>query len=130
LSDHIAEGLGVEIKRPSLSADEVVPYLLHEINQAPELWNQRSYLGRAVLFDEQRGIVNEGIVPLTHFVDSPGPPGVAVAIEFDEDGETRPLVYVKTGPKVDERKLDPEPFLNFETKEHEAQLSECLRGLL
>jgi thioredoxin reductase len=131
MTNHIAETrFGVEVKRPLLSADEVVPFLLREITHAPELWNQRSYLGRAVLFDEQRGIVDEGIVPLTHFVDGSGPPGIAVAIDFDEEGDTRPLVYVRTGPKVDERKLDPEPFLNFETKEHEAQLRDCLQDLL
>src|ERR1700674_805976 len=78
LAAHLAERrFGMRLPRRQLDAKEVIPRLLAEASHGPELWHQRSYLARVLLVDPDHGIVDEGIVPLAHFVDSAGPDGVA-----------------------------------------------------
>lgn len=128
---HIAEKhFGLERKRPVLSEEDVVPFLLREATTAPELWNQRGYLGRAVLFDPRKGILDEGIVPLTHFADAEGPDGVAVAVDLDEERRLRPLIYTRAKGRVEEHGLDPNTLLDFTTQSHASQLKSLLDGLL
>ncbi|MCA1832926.1 MAG: NAD(P)-binding domain-containing protein [Actinomycetota bacterium] len=131
LAMHLAEKrFGVRIDRPVVDPKNVVAYLLDEVTKAPELWNQQSYLARALSFNETRGITDEGIVPLAHFVDATGPDSVAVTVETTAEGEIRPAVYVRRGGRVDEHSLAPHPMHDFETADHDAQLSSLLKGLL
>src|SRR3990172_2066420 len=81
LAREIAERhFGVVAPRPALAPRDVVGYLLEEATDAPELWNQKGYLARAVLFGVD-GPYDEGIVPLQAFVDGSGPDGVAIGLE-------------------------------------------------
>ncbi|HEV8656820.1 MAG TPA: NAD(P)-binding domain-containing protein [Candidatus Limnocylindria bacterium] len=131
LARHIAKKyFGIDPARPVLKRDEVLAYLLSEVTRAPELWHQKSYLARAVLFDPQRGIVDDGIVPLQQFTDSDGPDGVAVAVEANAKGEIYPAVYIRKGNALSEHLLPPNPLLDFETAEHRAQLATALAPLL
>lgn len=127
LASHIAETrFGVERARRSLTPDEVAPLLLTEIADAPELWNQQSYLCRVVSADPDGGIRDEGILPLAHFVDAGGPDAVAVTIETDADGNIRPAVYVRRHGKVDEHLLPEDPLHDFRTPEHRGMLASVL----
>jgi len=131
LARHLAETrFGVTVPRPALAAADVVPYLLAEATHAAELWNQRSYLARVVGVDPRRGITDEGIQPLQHFVDAPGPDAVAVVLETDQSGDHHPAVYVRRGGRVSEHVLASDPLYNFETAEHRRQLAALLQGLL
>jgi thioredoxin reductase len=131
LASYIAEArFDVEIERPTLHPTEVVPFLLREVTAAPELWNQRTYLGRVVSFPPDRGIVDEGILPLAHFVDSAGPMAVAVAVGADEGRNPSGIAYIRRGSEVVEHFLEPNRLLDFATPEHHAQLSSLLKGLL
>lgn len=131
LARHLAETcFGVRVPRPALAAQEVVPYLLSEASRAAELWNQRSYLARVVSVDPGRGIVDDGIFPLQHFVDSPGPDAVAVVLETDQTGDHHPAIYIRRDGRVTEHVLPPDPLYNFETPEHYAHLTALLSGLL
>jgi thioredoxin reductase len=131
LARHIAQTrFGVDPPRPSLRRDAVLPYLLAEAAHAPELWLQKSYLVRVVLFDPSRGIVDDGILPLQHFVDSGGPDAVAVAVEANPKGENYPAVYVRRANVITEQLLPTNPLLDFETAEHRAQLTAALAPLL
>lgn len=131
LATHLARTrFGIDLPRPQLKPGEVVDYLLSEATRAPELWNQQSYLCRVISFDRAAGILDEGILPLHHFVDASGPDAVALAIETDDQGDIHPAVYLRRGPKVDEHLLPGNPLLDFETAEHRAQLTSVLRGLL
>jgi hypothetical protein len=121
---------GIEPERPVLRPDQVVPYLLQEATEAPELWNQQSYLSRVISFDPGRGIVDEGILPLAHFVDSSGPDAVALAVETDGEGDIHPAVYVRRQGRVDEHVLSSDRLLDFRTQDHRVQLDGLLRGLL
>jgi hypothetical protein len=131
LAQYIAESrFGITVPRRTMPAADVVDYLLAEATSAPELWNQQSYLARVVSFDPGRGITDEGIQPLAHFVDASGPDSVAVAVETNPDGEIRPAVYVRRSGRVDEHTLPSHPMHDFQTSEHDAQLTSLLKGLV
>ncbi|HWC32591.1 MAG TPA: NAD(P)-binding domain-containing protein [Actinomycetota bacterium] len=130
IAEHIAERFGVRTQRPLLRPDEVVPLLLPEATSGPELWNQRSYLARAVAFDPDAGVLDEGVVPLAHFVDARGPDAVAVAVVADDERRPRAVAYVRRGTAVEEHLLEPSLLLDFRSGEHEAQLRSALKGLL
>jgi thioredoxin reductase len=131
LARHLAETrFGVKLERPTLAASDVVPFLLNEVAEAGELWNQKSYLARAVMFDPQRGIIDDGVVPLANFVDESGPDAVAVTVETDDRGDIRPAVYVRRGGKVQDHSLEAGPLREFRGKEQRARVEELLSGLL
>jgi len=131
LARYLAEThFGVSVPRAALAAGDVIPYLLSEVTHAAELWNQRSYLGRVVSFDQRRGILDEGILPLQHFVDTPGPDAVVIVLETDQSGDHHPAVYLRRDGRITEHVLASDPLHNFETGEHTRQLTALLHGLL
>jgi thioredoxin reductase len=131
LARRVAEArLGMTVERPTIPAQDVVGYLLSEATYAPELWNQQSYLARALIFDPERGIVDEGITPLAHFVDDAGGNAVAIAVETDAEGDIHPAVYVRRDGRVDEHTLESSPLMKFDGKEHQRQLADVLKGLI
>jgi thioredoxin reductase len=130
LADHMAARLGRPPEREKLDPDDVVPFLLAEVDHAPELWNQQSYLARVVSFDRDAGIVDEGIQPLQHFVDTPGKDAVAVAVETDGSGDVHPAAYLRRDGGIEERLLPGDPLLRFDTEEHSAELGLALKGLV
>ncbi len=131
MARRIAETLmGVRVDRPTLEARDVVGHLLSEATYAPELWNQQSYLARVLLFEPGRGIVDDGILPLAHFVDDAGPDAVAIAVETDAEGDIHPAVYVRRDGRVDEHPLASSPLLKFDGQEHQRQLADVLKGFI
>jgi thioredoxin reductase len=131
LARHIARThFGVDPERTTLKRDEVLGYVLSEASHAPELWHQKSYLARSLLFNGDRGIVDDGIIPLQLFVDGQGPDGVAVSVEADPKGVIYPAVYVRRDNVVTEHLLAPDPLLDFESPQHRAQLASALSALL
>ena len=131
LARRVAEArLRMTVERPTIPAQDVVGYLLSEATYAPELWNQQSYLARALIFDPERGIVDEGITPLAHFVDDAGGNAVAIAVETDAEGDIHPAVYVRRDGRVDEHTLESSPLMKFDGKEHQRQLADVLKGLI
>lgn len=131
LARHVARKyFGIDPARPTLARDEVIPYLLSEATRGPELWHQKSYLARVLLLDPSRGILDEGILPLQHFLDTGGPDAVAVAVEANPKGEIYPAIYIRRGNVSTEHLLPPSPLLDFETAQHRAQLNAALASLL
>ncbi|MDR5682600.1 MAG: hypothetical protein QN163_01040 [Armatimonadota bacterium] len=130
MAEHIVRThFGIEPARRSLRAEEVVLYLLLEVTEAAELWGQRGYLARAVSFGPH-GICDEGIVPLQHFVDAPGPDAVAIVQETDAHGQHRPVVYLHRAGNVTEHVLSVHPLFDCRTLDHQAQLPSALAGLI
>jgi thioredoxin reductase len=131
LARHLAETrFGVAVDRPVLKAEDLVAFLLAEVSRGPELWHQRSYLARIVTFDPDRGIVDEGIGPLAHFLDNPGPDAVAVALEANGKDDPYPAVYVRARGATSEHLLPPHPLLDFEGPEYQRQLSSVLGNVV
>ena len=67
---HVAETrFGVVRPRPAVKAADAIDFLLTEATTAPELWNQKSYLARAISRTGST-LHDEGIVSLADFVDA------------------------------------------------------------
>ena len=127
---HVAEKhFGVTRPRIDVRADALVETLLTEATQAPELWNQKSYLARAFSLDPAHGILDQGIVPLAQFVDEEGDAGIAIAVETNDLGDIHPAVYVRAQRKpAIETLLSSQPLHDFRTADNRAHLAEILRG--
>jgi thioredoxin reductase len=131
LAHHIAaKHFGVSVDRPVLKPDEVVDHLLSEASENPALWSQRSFLASTVEFDPDRGILDGGIEPLAHFVDSRGLDAVAVTIETDASGDIHPAAYVRRGGRVEEFLLPSNQMHDHRTPEHRQMLTDRLESLL
>jgi thioredoxin reductase len=129
LARHLAETLfGVALERPRVDPERVVPYLLAELDRAPELATQKGYLARVLSFSAGEAR-DEGILPLEAFVDGEGD-GVAAALEFDADEEIRPVLYVRRGGALREAMLPPHPLRRYEAVGYREALDELLRPLL
>jgi len=131
LASHLA---GERFDRPPeprpLEADAVVPFLLEQASRGPELWHQRSYLARVVEIDPDRGITDEGIQPLAHFVDGSGHDAVAMTLEANGRDDPYPVAYVRSRGLVSEHLLPPHPLLDFGGPEYQRELSSALRSVL
>ena len=46
----------------------MIPFLLGELTNGPELWHQKAYLARVLRAEPGQGIVDDGVWPLAHFV--------------------------------------------------------------
>jgi len=131
LARHLAEKQHGELEKPTLSPAEVIPTLLREARFGPELWHQRSYLARVIAFDPGRGVVDHGILPLAHFLDSPDfDSAAAITLESNGQEDLYPVVYVRHERKLHETRLGDDPFLNFETAQHRTDLAHALEPLL
>ena len=130
LAGHIAEKhFGVARERRKLAENEVLPFLLDEISWAPELWHQRAYLARVVTFDRDRGIADDGILPLAHFLDAGGSDAVAATIEANAEGAIYPVIYVRNSGRTEEHALPGHPLHDFGTQEHRRALASLLAEL-
>ncbi len=119
---------GIKPPRPAVPADDLISYLLSEATRAPELWHQRAYLARVI--SAAGDIVDEGILPLAHFVDAAGPDAVAITVETNAQGDLYPAVYTRKAGTVTEHLLEPDPLYDFETASHHRDLAAALQGLV
>lgn len=120
LAQYIAETrFGIKPQRPPVK--DTAEFLLREATHAPELWNQQAYLARVV----GEG-VDQGIVPLAHFVDTSGPDAVAMTVETDPTEDIRPVAYVRRRGNVTEVPLPPDPFHRFDSETHRRALEAAI----
>jgi thioredoxin reductase len=137
LARHIAEA---EFKIPvpglPLNAATVNDRLLDELSGRPgygaDIFHQRSYLARVIVIDSDRGVYDDGIQPLTHFLDDKdGPDAVAATLEANTSGVIYPAIYVRrNGSVADDDVLDPDVLLDFRGREQQKKLAHCLAPLL
>jgi hypothetical protein len=76
---------------------------------------QKGYLCRVVSASDGTH-VDEGVVPLATFLDSPGPDAFAASVEVDETGRIIPTLYVRRGGEIAEHQLDPHPLHEYESE--------------
>jgi thioredoxin reductase len=124
LARHLARTLnGHEPVRAPVT--DVVPFLLHELSSAPELWVQKGYLCRVVSVADG-AFFDEDLVPLASFLDSPGPDALAASVEVDEAGTIIPTLYVRRGGEIHEHQLEPHPLHEYERDPYRRELSALL----
>jgi thioredoxin reductase len=128
LAEHIAETLGVRAPGHAPVADPVA-FFQQELSSAPELWVQKGYLCR-VVGRRDDGLVNEGLQPLAHFLDSRDGVAAAASVEVDEKGTIIPTVYVRRGGDVSEHLLAPHPLHDYGSDGYARELEHVLRPLV
>jgi thioredoxin reductase len=119
---------GIAPERPPIPPGDVRDHLLAEATLAPELWHQKAYLASVVSLDPEDGVRNEGILPLTNFLDSGGPDAVAMTIEADGTS-IYPVVYVRQGGRQEEHALEPDPLHDFQSLAYRRALGTILDRL-
>jgi thioredoxin reductase len=130
LVSHLAERyFGATIERPPIALGDLGAHLLAEATRGPEVWHQKGYLASVVTLDPTAGPRNEGIQPLTHFLDGEGPDGVAMTLEADGLGSIFPVVYVRRGNQTEEYALEPDPLHNYEGPTYRRDLGLLLERL-
>jgi len=131
LAGHVARTIfGEAPSRPSIASDDLVSTVLAELATAPELWHQRAYLAHVISLDSSDGPRDEGIVPLAAFVDGLGDDGtndaLALTLEADGTGAIYPVIYLRRGGRVEERMIEPDPLLRFDTAAIRARVEEIV----
>ncbi|HEX6256981.1 MAG TPA: NAD(P)-binding domain-containing protein [Euzebyales bacterium] len=131
LARHVADRhFGIRLPVPTVAPDAVVDHLLTLATHAPDLWNQQSYLARVLQFAEDGRVLDQGAVPLAHFVDADGPDATAITVETDADGDIHPALYVRRGGAVVEHLFESDPLHDFSTGRHRAQLRAVLSDIV
>jgi thioredoxin reductase len=131
LALHLAERhFGMQVARPSLEPGAVISFMLTELSRGPELWHQRAYLARVITIDRDRGISDDGVVPLQHFLDQPGADAVALTLESTGQADLFPVVYVRKHGAVSEHALDSQPLLDYRGADYRRRLAEVLEPVL
>ena len=100
--------------RPSVAADGLVDMIATELTQAPELWHQRGYLARVITLDPEAGLVDDGVQPLTHVLDSTGPDLLAITLEADGSGALYPCLYTRRAGAISEHPIAPNALLRYD----------------
>jgi hypothetical protein len=127
LAQHLAEQLNGH-RRTRTPVVDVVPFLLHELTSAPELWVQKGYLCRVVT-REDGGFVDDEVIPLAHFLDSGGPDAVAASVEVDDAGQIIPTIYVRRGGEIAEHRFEPHPLHEYGGEPYRGELTSVLAAL-
>jgi len=121
LAQHLAEKLNAH-EPPRKPVDDVVTFLLRELSVAPELWVQKGYLCR-VVSSAGGAYVDDGVQPVAHFLDAPGPDAFGATVEVDEDGTILPTLYVRRSGEIREHQLAPHPLHDYEGEAYRNQLA-------
>jgi thioredoxin reductase len=124
LAQHIAGTLTGRLP-PRAPVADIVPFLLRELSTAPELWVQKGYLCR-VAASGVDGFVDEGVVPLAHFLDSDGRDAVAASVEVDDAGGIVPTIYFRRGGEISEHAFASHPMHEYEADTYRNELTALL----
>jgi thioredoxin reductase len=129
LARHLAETrFGLTLDRPAVEPANVVPYLLEELNDGPEVAMQKGYLARVLRVEPESGVLDEGIVPLEAFVDG-SMDGVAATLEFDASEQIVPALYVRAKGALREVVLPPHPLRRYDGPDYRAAIESAVRPL-
>jgi thioredoxin reductase len=121
LAQHLAEQL-TGYEPPREPVDDVVSFLLHELSAAPELWVQKGYLCR-VVSSADGAYVDDGVRPVAHFLDTPGPDAFGATVEVDENGTILPTLYVRRHGEIREHQLAPHPLHRYDGEDYRNQVA-------
>jgi hypothetical protein len=124
-----ASRFDVPLDRPRIDPAGLVDRLVDEANGAAELWHQKAYLAWVATVDDDGGLRDEGILPLAHVLDSGGPDAVILTLEADGSGAIYPVLYLRRAGGIEERALDPNPFLDYSGPDHRRALADAVSGL-
>jgi thioredoxin reductase len=133
LVDHLASTrFGVALERPAIAAADLIDTVVGELSASPELWHQRAYLARIISLDPGRGALNEGLMPLSAFVDGAADGGladsVALTVEADGSGAIYPVLYARRAGVLTEHVIEADLLLRYDTPPVRRQVAEIVAG--
>ena len=115
LAERVAETrFGKARSRPGIAPGVLVSTIAAELGEAPELWHQRAYLARVFTVDPDAGLVDDGVQPLTHYLDAGGPNAIAATLEADGTGAIFPVLYTRIDGEIRERAMTADPLLRYD----------------
>jgi thioredoxin reductase len=134
LAEHIAQKhFGITPRRVPMKAGSIVDRLLDELTgvagHGADIFHQRSYLVRVISLGAS-GVADEGIQPLSHFLDVEGPNAIAATLEANASGQIYPALYLRQDGAIKEHLIDPDPLLDYRTSDCQAAMSAILKPLL
>ena len=118
---------GKSMERPSVALADIVGVIASELADAPELWHQRAYLARVFTVDPSSGLVDDGVQPLTHFLDDGGPNAVGVTLEADGTGAIFPVLYTRIAGDIRERAMVADPLLRYDGPDARGEILAIVR---
>ena len=118
---------GAATDRPPVALGDLVSTIAGELAEAPELWHQRAYLSRVFTIDPAAGPLDDGVQPLTHFLDAGGPDAIAVTLEADGSGAIYPVLYTRLAGDIRERRIEPDPLLRYDSDDTRREVWAILR---
>jgi Pyridine nucleotide-disulphide oxidoreductase len=121
---------GIERPRPPVTVDALVDTIATELAEAPELWHQRAYLARVFTVDPVAGLVDDGVEPLGHTLDVAGDEAIAVTLEADGTGAIYPVLYTRIGGEIQERNLEPDPLLRYDSPKVRRAIAQIVRDVV
>ncbi len=128
LAGHLAETtFGVTPERARLAPDQVVPFVVRELSEAPELFHQRGYLARVLVGDPSGGLRDDGVQPLAHALDGGGADALAFTLEADGSGAIYPVLFTRQAGKITERTIEPNVLADYDTDDARAVVTEMAR---
>jgi thioredoxin reductase len=131
LARHVATSrFGVALDHPPIEPSALVERLVEEANHSPELWHQKAYLAWVATADDDGGLRDDGIQPLAHVLDAGGRDAVILTLEADGSGAIYPVLYLRRAGGVEERALDPDPFLDFGGPDHRRALADAVSSFV
>ena len=126
---HIAEKhFGIQPERPEIDPATAVDYLLEQATFESAIWSQKANLGRMLTY-VGGAVSDDGVVPVSEFVDSTGPDAVTITVEVDRENNIQPCAYVRRRGTVSEHLFEPAFMHDYRTGDNRARLSELVADL-
>ena len=113
----------------AMAGADLADRLAQEASTSPELYHQKAYLAWVATREPDGGFADRGIAPLADALDEDGPDAVILTLEADGSGAIYPVVYVRTAGGVEERVMEPDPFLDFSGPAHRAAFDAVARSM-
>jgi thioredoxin reductase len=129
LARHLADRAGIARDAAAIAPDALLDRVARELATSPELWHQKAYLAWVATATPDGGFRDDGILPLAHVLDAPGPDAIVATVEADGTGAIYPVVYVRRSGAIEERVLDPDPFLGFSGEPHRRAIEGAIARL-
>ena len=131
LAGYIAETrFGATPERPVVSPAGAIDQIARELTESPALFHQRGYLARLLTADGSGGLRDDGIVPLSHALDTGGPDSLAVTLEGDGSGSIYPVLYARAAGAMTEHMLEPDTLLRYDGVDARRAITEVVTSVL
>ena len=97
-----------------VAVDQAADLVLGELVECPEIFHGRGYLARVLAAPTDGGLLDQGVSPLTDWLDNERGDGLAFTLEADGSGAIYPLLIARRAGRLVERVIEPDPLLRYD----------------